>query len=272
MKKNIRNLAVIMICLLFSMFAAVTAEADSDSFVYDEYGLLSTEKKKELEDELTELEDKYGYEAALLISHDVKNTDDYRQYAAQFMQREDIGAGDSHEGMCIMHQPDSRNITIVFRGETQEEFTEEIRQEILEHCKKYLKADDPAGGYQAVIRDMDKCLTRLQKGRSIRKLDIREGAMWSGVFMDLLLSFAVMAIPALLMTLYQLHKMKTRVQQSNANMYKADGGLRLTEKRDMFLYHTVTKTPKPKDNDHDYNSSGSFRSGGEKFSGSSSRY
>ena len=48
-------------------------------------------------------------------------------------------------------------------------------------------------------------------------------------------------------------------------------GLDLSEKRDIFLYSTVSQTAKPKDNDNN-NDSGSFSSGGESFSGSSSDY
>lgn len=272
MKKIIRELTVIMTCLSLCLFAASTVAADSSGLVFDEYGLLNAEEKYELEEELADLEQEYEYEVALLITHDVRGGADYRQYAAQFMQENDIGAGDTHEGMCILHQPDSRNITIVFRGETQNHFSEGIQEEILDHCKKRLKEEDPVGGYQTVIRDMNNCLMRLQEGKKIRYLDIRDSPVWSGFLMDLLLSFAVMAIPTLLMTLYQLHKMKTRVQQSNANMYKAEGGLKLTEKRDMFLYHTVTRTPKPKENNDHNNPSGTFTSGGERFSGSSSKY
>ena len=81
-----------------------------------------------------------------------------------------------------------------------------------------------------------------------------------------------MAIPTGFMTWMQMRKMKTRVQQANANAYTADGGLELKEKRDLFLYSTISQTAKPKNDDKNDGSSGSFSSGGESFSGSSSDY
>ena len=45
--------------------------------------------------------DTYGYDAVLWISQDVGEDEDYRQYAAEFMQANEIGYGDTHEGMCI---------------------------------------------------------------------------------------------------------------------------------------------------------------------------
>ena len=187
------------------------------------------------------------------------------------MQTNEIGYGDTHEGMCIFHQPDARNITIVFRGETQDDFTESIQEEMLDKCKERLKADDPFGGYQSLIRDLKSGLSRISEGKKIRPMDIDDGTVSSRFFTDLLMAFVIMAIPTALMTWHQVLKMKTKVQQSNADQYTADGGLELTEKRDIFLYTTMTKTEKPKNDDND-SDSGSFSSGGESFSGSSSDY
>ena len=187
------------------------------------------------------------------------------------MQTNEIGYGDTHEGMCIFHQPDARNITIVFRGETQDDFTESIQEEMLDKCKERLKAGDPFGGYQSLIRDLKSGLSRISEGKKIRPMDIDDGTVSSRFFTDLLMAFVIMAIPTALMTWHQVRKMKTKVQQSNADQYTADGGLELTEKRDIFLYTTMTKTEKPKNDDND-SDSGSFSSGGESFSGSSSDY
>ena len=173
--------------------------------------------------------------------------------------------------MCIFHQPDARNITIVFRGDTQDDFPSNVQEEMLDKCKKYLKADDPVNGYQSLITDLRTGLDRICEGKKVRPMDIREGSFAGTFAVDLLLCFLVMAIPTGFMTWMQMRKMKTRVQQANANAYTAQSGLDLSEKRDIFLYSTVSQTAKPKDNDNN-NDSGSFSSGGESFSGSSSDY
>ena len=88
--------------------------------------------------------------------------------------------------MCIFHQPDARNITIVFRGETQDDFTESIQEEMLDKCKERLKADDPFGGYQSLIRDLKSGLSRISEGKKIRPMDIDDGTVSSRFFTDLL--------------------------------------------------------------------------------------
>ena len=250
--------------------ASETAEdSDEISWVFDDYGLLSDDEAAELNSEFADIYDTYGYDAVLLISPDIGESEDNRQYAAEFMQDNEIGYGDTHEGMCILHQPDARNITIVFRGETQDDFSTKIQEEMLDKCKTYLKADDPFGGYQSLVSDLNAGLERLAEGKKIRLMDIEEGSALSRFFTDLLMAFVIMIIPTGIMTWYQVHKMKTRVQQTNANQYTAEGGLELSEKYDVFLYETVSQTAKPKNDDND---SGSFSSGGESFSGSSSDY
>lgn len=262
--------------LLMPLSIQASSETDTDTeeitWVFDEYGLLDETEQNELDQELGDIYDEYGYDAVLLISPDIGEDEDYRQYAAEFMQDNDIGYGDTHEGMCIFHQPDARNITIVFRGDTQNDFSEDIQQEMLDKCKVKLKADDPVGGYQSLIGDLRSGLDRLSEGKSIRPMDLSERSAGMQFLIDLVLCFLIMAVPTGLMTWLQLRKMKTRVQQANASAYVAEGGLELREKRDLFLYSTVSRSAKPKDDDKNDGSSGSFSSGGESFSGSSSDY
>ena len=255
-----------------SVYAASTDTAQENeqiAWVFDDCGILSDEEITELNDELAYIYDTYGYDAVLWISQDVGEDEDYRQYAAQFMQENEIGYGDTHEGMCIFHQPGVRNITIVFRGDTQNEFSTRIQDEMLDKCKTYLKADDPFGGYQSLIHDLEAGLDRIAEGEKIRPMDISDGSVAGRFVTDLLMAFVIMIIPTGVLTWYQVRKMKTRVQQANASAYTADGGLELSEKHDIFLYETVSQTQKVKNDDND---SGSFSSGGESFSGSSSDY
>ncbi len=239
------------------------------SWVLDDYGLLSNDELAEINGELSDIYDTYGYDAVLLISKDVGEDEDYRKYAAEFMQDNEIGYGDTHEGMCIFHQPDARNITIVFRGETQNDFSSKIQEIMLDKCKTHLKADDPFGGYQSLISDLEAGLACIADGQDIRPIDISDEPLVEIFIKDLLMAFGLMIIPTGALTWYQVRKMKTRVPKPNANEYTAGSGLELSEKNDIFLYETVSRTEKNKGSDGD---SGNFSSGGESFSGSSSNY
>lgn len=146
-----------MLCLGLGLLMPLSVPASSEndaagteeiSWVFDDYGLLDETEQAQLDQELGDIYEEYGYDAVLLISPDIGEDQDYRKYAAEFMQENDIGYGDTYEGMCIFHQPDARNITIVFRGDTQDDFPSNVQEEMLDKCKEYLKADDPVRGYQ----------------------------------------------------------------------------------------------------------------------------
>ena len=67
-------------------------------------------------------------------------------------------------------------------------------------------------------------------------------------------------------------QLKTVRLQPTANRYVKNGSLKLTESRDMYLYHVVTRTPKPKEESrstgsstHESSSGSSYGGGGGKF-------
>lgn len=65
-------------------------------------------------------------------------------------------------------------------------------------------------------------------------------------------------------------KLKTVRKQAAANSYTKDGSINITESRDLFLYHTVTRTEKTKNNfsgssTHRSSSGTSHGGGGGKF-------
>lgn len=245
-------------------------EEEEMSWVQDDYDLLTYEEWDTLNQELSDIYEKYHYDAVLWISTDT-DIEDVRKHVAEFMQEKEIGYGDSHEGMCIFNQPDTRDIAIVFRGDTQKLFPDNVQEIMIDKCKTKLKEDDMVGGYQSLIDDLATGLERVQEGKKVRPMDIDGSPLSADLPFYLLLSFVIMAIPTLIMTLYQVHKMKTKVPQPNANAYETGKGLKITEKQDMFLYSTISQTAKPK-NDNNDSDSGSFSSGGESFSGTSSKY
>ena len=272
MKKIHRFVRNCLFGMILVLLSNVSVSADGTvSRVYDQYGVLSTDEERLLDEILQKFYDSYGFEAVILISRDVAG--DERTYAAQFMQQNGIGCGESKNGMCLFNQPGRRNVAVVFRGEAQDDFDTRIQDILLDDCTGYLKADDYYGAYMSVLCDLEGGLARWSRGKSVRPMDIDgEGLLvfGAGAF---LLSFAAMAVPVLFMVLYQKGKMKTFVAQSNADAYREEDGVRLDAHRDIYLRTLRTRTEKPSNDSHSGGgSSGTFTSSGESFSGSSRNY
>ena len=94
-----------MLCLGLGLLMPLSVPASSEndaagteeiSWVFDDYGLLDETEQAQLDQELGDIYEEYGYDAVLLISPDIGEDQDYRKYAAEFMQENDIGYGDTY--------------------------------------------------------------------------------------------------------------------------------------------------------------------------------
>lgn len=271
MKKICHLLNIAIFCVSFCLLLCLPVYGGSAaSRVYDLYDVLSEDEEEKLNQELQAMYDSYGFEAVILTSEDI--LEDERMYAAEFMQENGIGYGEEKDGMCLFNQPGCRNITVVFRGDAQHTFDTDIQDMLLDDCTKYLKQGDYYGAYNAVLQDMKGGLKRWAQGKSVRPMDISGESIPGFAVKAFLFSLAVMAVPVLLMTLYQRGKMKTFVQQSNADAYMQRDGVHLNARQDTYIRTMRTRTAKPSDDSHSGGGSGSFTSGGESFSGSSRNY
>lgn len=262
-------LLALCMAVFFCMPVPVRAETAG---VFDDYGVLDSGQRSDLEQRIKEIYDSFQFETAFLITEDVGEQADYRQYAAAFMQRNDIGYGEEHNGLCVFHQPDARNITLVFRGEIQDAFSVRIQNLMLDNCTEELKEDDTYEAYCTILEDLEKGLSRALSGKRIRPVDISHIPVALEIIKWILISFGVAAVPTLLLTWYQRHRMITEVPRTNADEYTEEEGIHFQEMRDMFVHRTVARTRKHRDEDHHSGSHGSFTSGGERFSGSGRNY
>lgn len=267
MKKKAKLLLGIAVVLLWMLTTVVSAK--ETGHVYDQYGLLDDTEVNMLNEKFEELYDTYHFDAVLLISRDVAG--DERRYAASFMQENEIGYGGEKNGMCIFHQPDARIITIVFCGSSQEQFTEKIQDLMLDSCTVELKDGNMVEAYVSLIDDLKDGLERIESGKSIRPMDIEDGGLVLYALKWLALSLAIMAIPVLFLVLVQVMRMKTKRMQENADFYAPQECFNLQMSRDIYLRTDVTKVKIEHEN-HNQGGSGTFKSGGESFSGSSRKY
>ncbi len=266
-----RTILVLVTAMALVIMADLPVRA-AEARVFDEYGVLSETEKTELDQRISEIKARFHFDTAFLIMGNIDESWDYRRLAADFMQLNDIGYGRSRNGMCVLHQPDVRNITIVFRGEIQDAFTVKIQDIILDNCTEKLKDDDTYEAYMTILDDVETGLERTEAGKKIRPVDLSRMPRALEILKWILISFGAAAVPALLLTWYQRRRMITLIPQTNADAYREEEGLELQEARDMFLYRTVTRTRKPDKQDFHGGPSGSFTHGGEPFSGSSRNY
>ncbi len=67
--------------------------------------------------------------------------------------------------------------------------------------------------------------------------------------MEILIAILIGFVISLIIMMVHKSALKTVHMQSSAKDYIKDGSFRLTNKREIYLYKKVDKTPKPKDDD-----------------------
>ena len=266
--KRKAGLFIGLLLLMMSIFY-VSVNAENLYHVYDEYDMLSAGEEAELEQELQEIYDTYGFDTVLLISSEVYENE--RNYAASFMQEFDVGYGDEKDGMCMLHQPVNRTITIVFRGQYQDDFSVEIQDLMLDDCTDALRENDIMKAYKGLADDLEAGLKRVTAGKVIRPVDMDGDGYAVYALKWLGWSFLIMIVPVLILLLVQISKMKTKVPQKNADFYSPRESFDLQICRDIYLRTDVKKRKIEKEGNGS-GKSGSFTSGGESFSGSTRKY
>lgn len=260
---------LILLLVLTAVPVSVQAYEGSSLFVDDSYGMLSEAQEKKLETEMQRILDIYEFQSVLLISKDVFG--DERNYAASYMQENEIGYGEEKSGMCIFHQPDKRNITIVFRGPYQNDFTVKVQDAMLDCAVEKLLDEDPYGAYEVLLKTAENGLKRLAAGKEIRPMDADGRGFGRFLAACAGISFLLSAVVVAIMTLVQNVRMKTRTPQENADLYVQGNGAVFSQHRDIYMRCKTVRQKVEKENSGG-SSSGSFRSGGESFSGSSRDY
>jgi uncharacterized membrane protein YgcG len=102
-------------------------------------------------------------------------------------------------------------------------------------------------------------------------MDVHGGKIGGFAILAFLFSFVVMAIPTLILTLHQRSGMKMIRPQPNADTYIPKDGFHLRSRRDQYIRTNTIRMAKPKEGGKG-GGGGSFKSGGESFSGSSRHY
>lgn len=261
-------IAGLFLLLLMCTVLPVSAAQSGERGVFDTYGVLDQKEEQKFSEIIEDIYHQYHFGIALVVSEDIDG--DERQYAARFMQTKNIGYGDTKEGLCIFHQPDARNLAIVFRGQAKDQFSSRIQDRILDHAIPLLKEEDFSGAYETLLLDVEKGLSILAQGKELRPMDFSQTGWQAYLGKWGLISLLIMAIPTGLMVWYQGSKMKTQRPMEDADFYLVEDQVEITRREDRYL-RTITSRTKIEDTSKN-NDSGGFSSGGESFSGSSRDY
>lgn len=253
MKKKISVFLFVIALCLSTALPAFAAETDgfADEYyrVVDMADLLTDSEEAALIEKLDEISLRQNMDVVVATTDDLEGYS-VRDYADLLYEQCQFGYGDSNDGLMLLISMEDHDWYISTCGYGITAFTDAG----IEYIGKQIKSDLSDGNYAAAFTSYaglcDDFITQARNGDPYDNGNLpREPLSLIWIPIALVIGFVI----AKIIVGNMKSKLKTVRAQAAANSYVKNGSMNITESRDLFLYHTVTRTEKPKNN----NSSGS---------------
>lgn len=288
MKNKLLKISFILSLLLISI--SLPLKANSDIYIEDTYGFLNDSEKQSLTDLATQVSDKYQYGVYVHFIYDEDSYDDIDSYIEQYYSNQQLGYGDSSNGILLLITQSSRGgtyQTYIPYNSNQEYFSLSTLDYIEGNYVNYLYQHDYYNTAFQFINDVDEVMQyyidngspyvinyEYNDGPKEEYYDYTHDIYYQEQLqrqenLKLYKTIAVFGLPpvtALIVVLIMISKNKTKRKALQANQYIRDDGFSLSNYGDIFLYHTVTRRKINTDNNH--GGRGGFSSGGSHHSSS----
>lgn len=262
LKKLFAGLFSITLCL--SLCVAPSAYATSGTYVFDEYGVLSSSEFSELESHAERLASEYNQGVYLYITdtmgHGGNPTDSERnEFARNVYLQKGLGVGGDKQGIIFAMAVDSRDYVTVKKQAGADPFSNDGVNALEQNVVSHLKNNDWYGGAKAYYDTVDEQLAYYAA----------TGKQWTepdpiSLVLKILATLGIPAAVAGSIIRGEKNAMKTARERSEASEYLDRNSLKLTVSNDEFVNTTLVAAPRPKES----SGGGGWSNMGGGFSGS----
>ena len=269
MKKKVIVSLLFALCLLLGMTAAAYADAQID-YVSDYAGLLSDAQRRDLNDRAAEIADEYNFGVFVVVVNDYKSyvNGSIADFSENVFHRYGLGRGQKEEGVLLAMSMNDRNYDIYAHGDFGNyAFTDYGKDQLANSFLDDFRRNDWAGGFRDFIKTSGDMLEKARNGQPVDTWIPDQAETGPRMTLGkLLVSLGVGCLTGGATVSGMKRQMKTAVRQSGAANYVAQGGVRLSNKRDDFVNRSVTRQVIPRQTNSGRPGGGHF--GGTTISGS----
>lgn len=271
MKKKISVFLFIVVLCLSTAIPAFATESDGFANAYyrvlDMADLLTDSEEEALIEKLDELSVRQSMDVIVATTDDLEGYS-VTEYADMLYENCMFGYGSNNDGLLLLISMEDRDWYISTCGYGITAFTDAG----IEYIGNQIKSDLSDGNYAAAFSEYaelcDDFITQAKTGEPYNKSNLpREPLSLVWIPIALIIGFVIAKIVVGNMK----SKLKTVRKQVAANSYMKNGSMNITDSRDLFLYHTVTRTKKSQSNSssgsstHTSSSGTTHGGGGGKF-------
>lgn len=279
MKQRIFAIALLLVlALALTLPAFARSGVSGQPLLCDEAQLLTADETAALNERLELLSNRYEMDIVLLttLSLDGKNEMDY---ADDFYDENGYAA----DGVLLLFfTGEERGLWMSTSGECMDIFSVDGMHDIFEEIIPTLSVGNYAAAFDLYLNQVENYILGFDTDPDYDPdhpddsfdpdgSDAPAGTNYFSLF-RLIVSIAGGALLALIPLGVMRSKLRSVRPKYSAENYVREGSFRLTRDRDLFLYHTVTRTARPKDNDGGSGSGAHTSSSGASHGGAGTRF
>ncbi len=283
MKKRFFAILLALVLCLCCAVPALAANIER-SRVSDGAELLDDDEVAQLTSKLDEMSTRLQMDIVVMTSDDLQGYDTATECADELYEYCGYGFGDDKDGIMLFISMDDRDWAISTCGKAIDVFTDDDCDYIADEIVPYLSDGDyyEAFDYFADLCD-DLCTQYDENGGDWSDDPIYDDDYFDDDYDDyrdftlpseklspvwILISIVVGVLLSAMIVSTMVSNLKSVRFQPSASSYVKPGTMSVSDSSDLFLYSTMTRTPRPKHDDD--SSSGSMHMGGSTVHMSSS--
>ena len=264
-----RRFASVLIGCIFCVLLTVSVFATGGELFVDSADLVDRDGENEISERLQDVSEQYECEIVIVTVGSCGGKSPM-EYADDYFDYNGYGFGEDKSGVLLLISMEEHDWWISTSGRGIEAFTDWGIEYIGEQITPYLSDGDYHGAFIEFADQCDDFLRADSEGDTYDAGNVKHTT--KDYFVVVGGSFFVALVIAFISTMAMRSKLKSVKDQKAADNYIRSGSLNITGGRDIFLYHTVTKTEIPRDTSggggsstHTSSSGSTHGGGGGKF-------
>ena len=210
----------------------------------DDAGLLSKSEKYSLVSKLDSISESRHLDVVVVTNNSLDGKT-VEAYADDFFDYNGYGYGVNDDGILLLLSMDTREWAITTYGNAIDIFTDSVQADITDSFLSYISDGDYFSGFN---RFADLCDNQIAYYNENGGYSYDYGKEPFGWFTAIGGSLLIGLVVGLIVALSLKSQLTSVKPQAAATAYTKPGSLRITDRQDMFLYHTITRTARPKEN------------------------
>lgn len=256
-----KKFIVLSLALLLCFSLALPCLADSELLV-DDAGLLTVDEADSVRSRLKALSDEFDMDIVIAALDDFPGYD-LGEYADDYYDSNGYGRGDDNDGILLIISMAGSDWYVSTCGYAAYAVSDYDINEIADEFLPELSRGEYAEAFGSFIDGCRRCLAADMADSDDyyeQREDFDAEEFFNGINehrcsgpdpLWIPIAAAIGLVIAFISMTVMKRGMKTVRMNDSAADYIRHGSFRLTENSDLFLYRTVTRTPKPEDDDDD---------------------